>query len=157
MSLIGKKAPMVASIVALTMAASVPAYAKSFTDTLSQEEVAARMGIDVDALRKIIGASFAPATAPGMSMGSPLGFGAAWGSAYLFIGGQNRGVGTDTRNAAKLSGAYGAGFGLGRADILALQTDYAVLDASNGPGEASNMSFKLHHRFDAQDAALAMG
>lgn len=156
--MVGKKKILPLALSALALASLAGPVAAKSTTMVSQAEAARRLGITVDELRKILGASFKPAASPGASMGSPLAFGAQWGAAYLFVGGQNRGPGTDERVAAKLSGAYGGGFGLGDASrYVALQVDYAVLDASNGPGGASNLNLKLHKAFATQDAAVAIG
>jgi len=94
----------------------------------------------------------------GVSFGSPIAFGADWGSAGVGIFGQtlNKSA-TGTRG----DGSAGVAFGLGDADrYVGLETDVSIADLSsyngNHFGDGGALGFKLHTNL-GDGAAVAVG
>lgn len=115
------------------LAASLPARAADVSQLgLSQSQV--------DALNAQL---TAPMVAPGISFGSPVAFGAAWGQAFAGVGG------TTVHNAPSsnhgVDGSVSAGFGIGNpyryAGLEATVTSISVRDSF---GDSGDVSVKLH-------------
>lgn len=91
----------------------------------------------------------APATSPGIVAGSPVGFGAGWGEAFVALGAQT----TPDNSPDDIDGAMSIGFGLGDAyEYVALETTASIvsLTSDNGNNDSDSfgsdgaLNFKLH-------------
>ncbi|OKH26201.1 hypothetical protein NIES593_03780 [Hydrococcus rivularis NIES-593] len=89
--------------------------------------------------------------APSISIITPSGYGADWGTAGIGIGFQQRTRFTETSDAV-----VGLGFGLGDAqNLVGIQVGLALVDVSD-PFRDGSISFKVHRRLP-YDFSLAIG
>ena len=93
----------------------------------------------------------APVTAPGLSFGSPVAFGAAWGEAFVAVGGQ-----TDSGGAHGLDGSASLGVGLGDARTVGLEMSVTAISLSDTFAEDGDVSWKLHRSLPGR-VSVAVG
>lgn len=94
----------------------------------------------------------------GASFGSPIAFGADWGSAGVGVFGQTL---SKSKTGTRGDGSAGVAFGLGDADrYVGLETEVAIADLStyngNHFGDGGSLGFKLHTNLP-DGAAFAVG
>lgn len=107
------------------------------------------LGLSESQQRALARIASAPATAPGIVAGSPVGFGAQWGELFAAVGG----VTTPDGSPDDVDGAMSVGFGLGdaykylgfetTASIISLTSDNGAND-SDSFGSDGALNFKLH-------------
>lgn len=99
------------------------------------------------------GATNAPAAAPGMSLGSPIGFGASWGDAGIGVGGQT----LDDSSPDDVDGSAALVIGLGDAEkYVGLEAVVDIISLREDFGEDGAFALKLHTSLPG-NAAFAVG
>ncbi|WP_205527327.1 hypothetical protein [Solimonas sp. K1W22B-7] len=99
------------------------------------------------------GATNAPAAAPGLSLGSPIGFGASWGDVGIGVGGQT----LDDSNSDDVDGSAALVVGLGDADkYVGLEAVVDVISLREDFGDDGAFALKLHTNLPG-GAAFAVG
>ena len=99
------------------------------------------------------GVTNAPAAAPGLSIGSPIGFGASWGDIGIGIGGQT----LPSTAADDVDGSAALVVGLGDADkYVGLEAVVDVISLRNDFGDDGAFALKLHTNLPG-NAAFAVG
>lgn len=94
----------------------------------------------------------APVTAPGLSFGSPVAFGAAWGEAFVAVGGQ-----TDDGGSHGVDGSASLGFGLGDdRSSVGLEMAITAISLRDSFGEDGDVSWKLHRSLPGR-VSVAVG
>ncbi len=99
------------------------------------------------------GVTNAPAAAPGLSIGSPIGFGASWGDIGIGVGGQTLGDNTND----DVDGSAALVVGLGDADkYIGVEAVVDVISLRNDFGDDGAFAVKLHTNLPG-NAAFAVG
>ena len=117
----------------------------------------ADLGLTEAQIRDLVRSALPPAASPGISMGSPVGFGASWGNAGIGIGGA-----TAERLSPDVDGSAGVVFGLGDATkTVGLETTLNIISLTDnapgsGVGEDGNFGVKLHKTLKP-DLAVSVG
>ena len=128
---------------ALVLATTGTAHAGSIAD----------LGLSLEQVRALNAQLTAPIAAPGISFGTPTGFGAGWGQTFFGIGGQTLSVGEED-----LDGSALAGFGVGDPNrFLGVETAVNVISLQEGFAEDGSFGFKVHRTFSSFRGALAVG
>lgn len=100
------------------------------------------------------GVTNAPAAAPGLSMGSPIGFGASWGDIGIGVGGQTL---DDNNQNQDVDGSAALVIGLGDADkYVGLEVVVDAISMRDDFGEDGAFGLKLHTTLPG-NAAFAVG
>ncbi len=90
---------------------------------------------------KPLPAAFLPSesggNSPSLNFGTPSGFGAYWGNAFVYASGSTAG------NRDKIDGSIGVGFGLGTADTVGVEFTYNQ-NSINKFGSAGSVDVKAH-------------
>lgn len=101
------------------------------------------------------GATNSPAGAPGMSLGSPIGFGASWGDVGIGVGGQT--LDDDVPGTDDVDGSAALVVGLGDArKYVGLETVVDFISLRDDFGEDGAVALKLHTVLPG-NAAFAVG
>lgn len=100
------------------------------------------LGLEPELEAAILAMVTAPATGPGASFGSPMGFGASLGDVYVGIGGAE----TTTPAASEdVDGSMVVGFGLGDAkNSIGADINVGIISLTDSFGDDLNINFKLH-------------
>jgi hypothetical protein len=99
------------------------------------------------------GVTNAPAAAPGLSIGSPIGFGASWGDIGIGVGGQT----LDDSASDDVDGSAALVVGLGDADkYVGLEAVVDVISLRENFGDDGAFALKLHTNLPG-NAAFAVG
>lgn len=112
------------------------------------------LGLSLEQIRSLNAQLTAPVVAPGISFGSPTGFGANWGQAYAGIGGDTTPPGSP--KSVDGSMLVGAGFGDAR-NIAGVDVAMTVISLQDSFGSDGNFSAKVHHSFESLRSSLAIG
>jgi hypothetical protein len=145
----GEQTPMnrrsiVSLLAACGLAAALPAHA--------QVDLS-KLGLSRAQIVALNAQLTAPAVAPAIAFGSPVGFGAAWGQAYFGLGGQT----VPKSHPHDVDGAATLGFGLGDPErYVGLDTAITAISVYEGLAEDGNVNFKLH-RGVGRRASIAVG
>ena len=133
-----------AGFVALFLAtASMPAHAQADLT---------RLGLSKAQVRALNDQLTAPVIAPGIAFGSPVGFGAGWGQAYVGVGGNT--LPQSSNNPDNVDGSASIGFGLGDPSIVAVETTITSISLRNSFGDSGNTNFKITHSMGRSSVAI---
>lgn len=116
------------------------------------------LGLTNAQLTRLLNAVNPPKGSPGIAMGSPVGFGASWGSAGIGIGGASR----DDPDNQDVDGSMGLVFGLGDAqNTVGLETTVNIISLTNNASDSAfaedgSLNLKLHRQL-TPDLAVALG
>lgn len=111
------------------------------------------LGLSESQIKALNAQLTAPVTAPGISFGSPVGFGAGWGEVFTGVGGNT----TPDKDGEDVDGSASVGFGIGDAnDSVALETVVTVISLTDDFGEDGDWHFKAHHALENR-ASFAVG
>ncbi|MDF1781845.1 MAG: hypothetical protein P1U67_11150 [Alcanivoracaceae bacterium] len=158
MTLLFKQKSRRALVVGCIAASAAMLSAAGFAETPSKRVLTpADLGLTEAQIRDLVRSALPPAASPGISMGSPVGFGASWGSAGIGIGGA-----TAERLSQDVDGSAGVVFGLGDATkTVGLETSLNIISLTNNApgsdvGEDGNFGLKLHKTLKP-DLAVSIG
>jgi len=114
---------------------------------------AADLGLTEDQLESLIDGRATTGGAPGISFGSPVGFGASWGVIGAGIGGSTRDEGSQGR---ELDGSAGVVIGLGDAqNLVGAEVTYNIISLEDQFAEDGSFALKLHRNIG--NGAFAVG
>jgi len=112
----------------------------------------ADLGLSLEQIRALNAQLTAPIAAPGISFGTPTGFGASWGQTFAGLGGRTVSSGTSDVDGSAL-----VGFGLGDPSrFLGLETAINIISLQEGFAEDGSWGFKLHRALPFR-GAVAIG
>lgn len=113
------------------------------------------LGLSEAQARALTSALNAPAASPGMSFGSPVGFGADWGEIGVALGGQT--LPDDNPNPHSLDGSFAATFGFGNAQkYVGLEATVNIISLRKNFGDDGALGAKLHTTLPGR-SAVAVG
>lgn len=122
-------------LAATLLGASLPAAAVNIGD----------LGLSESQIKALNAQLTAPATAPGFSFGSPVGFGASWGEAFGGIGGNT----TPPKKGDDLDGSMSLGMGFGDAyDGIGVEGVVTLISMKDEFGEDGDWHLKAHHALE---------
>jgi hypothetical protein len=132
-----------------TLLASGSVFAEGTTLTLSD------LGLSEAQARALTQALNAPAASPGMSFGSPVGFGADWGEIGFAVGGQTLPEGNP--NPHSLDGSVAATMGFGNAQkYVGLEVTANIISVRKTFGDDGALGAKIHTTLPGR-SAFAVG
>lgn len=138
---------------------SAAAAAALLAGTLAAASAAAQglgiadLGLSQSEQQALLGALTAPASSPGISLGSPVGFGASWGELGFGLGGQTiRGAGVHS-----MDGSFSISGGVGDAQkLVGLEINANIISLRQSFGDDGSFGAKLHTALPGR-AGVAVG